>query len=368
MLLDSGKLILLVGGGSGGSVTPLLAVAKALGKKDENLRFLFVGGSGVEKRIVENFGMPFVSIASGKFRRYWSFANLLTPFLVAFGFFQSLWILWKAKPAAILGAGSFVQVPLVLAAFILRIPVVLHQQDVVPSLANVVTSFVAKKITVSFRESLKDFSQGFILSSLHREDRAVYTGNPCLLENKFVEKSIIQNNLGLRENLPTILITGGGTGAASLNNIIWSGLDELLKYFNVVHLTGKGKGSFRDIKKEGYYTSEFSDDMASLYAISDLIVCRAGLSTITELSFLGKVAIVVPLPNTHQEVNASVLENLNAAVVIPQAKLSPESLLWTARNLLMHGAYAEIEKNIKAVMPGNSSENVAEVVIDVINK
>src|SRR5579864_4564887 len=143
--------ILLVGGGSGGPVAPLIAVADHIQMAHPKAEFLLVGtNSGPERQMAAAAGIGFKHITTGKLRRYFSLKNLGSPFLTLFGFFQSLRILKKFRPDCVFGTGSFVQVPMVWAAWFLKIPVVLHQQDILPSLANRLCQMVAKKITVTF--------------------------------------------------------------------------------------------------------------------------------------------------------------------------------------------------------------------------
>ncbi len=153
------RTILLAGGGTGGSVSPLLAVATELKQLEPAVKFLFVGTrNGPERLMSEKANIAFVSIPAGKYRRYFSLKNFLTPILILAGLVKSLLILKKYKPACVFGCGSFVQVPVIWAAWMYNIPIIIHQQDIIPSLANSLCQIVAKKITVAFEISIKDFS------------------------------------------------------------------------------------------------------------------------------------------------------------------------------------------------------------------
>ncbi len=157
------EMFFYVAGGTGGSVSPILAVAEEIKKLHPESLALFVGGSGIEKKMAEDAGMEFVSIPAGKWRRYWSLRNILTPFQLTFGFIKSWYLISKYKPCVVFGTGSFAQVPLMYAAAARGVPVIIHQQDVVPGLANKLCAYFARKITVTFEKSLSDFSQGLWL-------------------------------------------------------------------------------------------------------------------------------------------------------------------------------------------------------------
>lgn len=358
--------IMFVAGGTGGSVSPILAVAETIRKTYTNMKFVFVGGRGVEEQMARQANIPFVYIPSGKWRRYFSLLNILTPFQVLAGFLSSLYVLGKIRPSVVFGTGSFVQVPLMYAARLKKIPVIIHQQDVQPGLANKLCSPIATKITATFALSRRDFSQGLFLSSVTKEDRVVVTGNPSRFEGVGMpSKESVIAGMGLRMDYPTILVVGGGTGALAINKIVWNAHSELVKYFNVIHLTGKGKANSEFEDTEQYRQIEFTDNMKDLYAAADIVLCRAGLSTITELSVLEKVAIVVPMPDSHQEWNARILDRATAAVVVSQRKLTGEMLVWIARNILHSQSFKAFGKLIGTIMPKDASKRVADIVLKV---
>ena len=235
--------IVLAGGGSGGPVAPLLAIAEAIKKNNPEAKFLFIGTKKgePEKEMIKNYnfsakggsasGGDFVGIFCGKLRRYLSWQNFLDIFKTKLGFFQSLFILIKFKPDLIIGAGGYVSVPVVLAGWFLKIPSLIHQQDILPTLSNKILSIFAKKITVSFGPSLKDFPKNKTIFTGHPVRQFIFSGDR--------ERAIKLFNL--EKEKPVLVVLGGGTGAVSLNNLIWQNLGELTKFCQVVHLTGKGK-------------------------------------------------------------------------------------------------------------------------------
>lgn len=356
--------ILLVGGGSGGPVTPLLAVAEEIKKHHGQVEFLLVGGkNGPEKTMAEKAGITFTSITAGKYRRYGSWKNLLTPFAVLVGIFQSIFILRRFKPNCVFGAGSFIQVPLIWAAWVLRIPVVIHQQDVYPSLANKLCSWVASKITVTFENSLTDFPNAFgVFYHKNQNHKIVLTGNPFREELRKENQTQARAELGLSDELPVLLVTGGGTGASSLNGIVQKSLPELTKVVQVLHQTGTNK--LVDKNFTNYHQMEFITDMGKAYAAADIVLCRAGLSTITELSNLGKIGIIVPMPDSHQELNAFLLQQLGAAIVVDQRLLTTQLLVGSIRKLLINGELQkQLRQNIEHIMPRHAADKIADIII-----
>ncbi len=359
--------ILLAGGGSGGPVTPLIAVAEQIKIKHPRAEFLLVGTKyGPEAGMANSAGIDFEHITTGKLRRYFSLKNLLSPFLIFNGFLQARKIIRNYRPSIVFGTGSFVQVPIVWAAWLLKIPVVLHQQDVVPSLANKLCQWFSKKITVSFELSLSSFSTtlGFFYRKKAQE-KIILTGNPFRqgLREGTREKAI--KIFSLKRDMPTLLVLGGGTGAKFLNDLMVECSPKLTKMMQVIHSTGKHKNPKLNI--ENYHAFEFIKDMAEAYAIADIVVARAGLSTITELSNLRKVAIIVPMPKTHQELNALYLIEKEAAIVLNQDRVKTNNFLILLKKLLFAGEAQKVLKgNISKIMPHNAAEKIAELIIKTI--
>jgi len=210
--------ILLSGGGTLGSVSPLIAVWQKIFEQKPDSQALWVGTKdGPEKDFVKNYKLDYRSITAGKLRRYFSLKNLLDPFLVLMGFFQSLKIIKEFKPQIIISAGGFVSVPLAWAGKFKKVPVLIHQQDVRPGLANKLMASSAEKITVTFEKSLKDFPI----------EKVTLTGNPVRQEIFNGSKEEAYNFFKLDFNIPTVLILGGGTGSLAINKLVWMSLRKL---------------------------------------------------------------------------------------------------------------------------------------------
>jgi UDP-N-acetylglucosamine--N-acetylmuramyl-(pentapeptide) pyrophosphoryl-undecaprenol N-acetylglucosamine transferase len=320
------KKIMLAGGGTGGSVTPLLGIAEELfldksGSLDWEI--VFVGTNyGPEKEMVASFSsevgpIRFIPIVSGKLRRYFSLANLLDILKITFACFVSVYLLAKEKPAVIISAGSFVAVPLIFVASLFNIPVLVHQSDVRPGLANRLCAPLARKVSVAFSQSLTDFPG------------AVWTGNPVRrLAVSKVDQATWRQKYKLSAERPLVLVTGGGTGATAINNFISLAAPLLVNDCQIIHVTGKGKKIAGASGISNYQVFEFLPhrEVLGLMELSDLIVSRCGLAFLTELSALGKAAILIPMPNSHQEDNAQVFATNSAAIVLHQVELSPEKL------------------------------------------
>ncbi len=358
--------VLLVGGGTGGPTAPLLAVAEQLRELNVSTEFLFIGGyKGPEQHMAAQTHLAFVRVPAGKFHRYMTIRTLGTPFLVVAGFIKSLFLISRFKPTVAVGAGSYIQVPVLWAAWLLRVPILIHQQDIHPTLANSLCASIAKKITVTFQKSAKDFSEGLGLRVAEQQSKIVYTGNPV---RKFIASGTRDEAIKffkLKPDKPTLLVLGGGTGAESINKLITENLPAFTNVVQIIHGTGKGKTSAMS-RNEDYHPLEFIDRMDLAYAMADIVIARAGLSTITELSKLNKISIIIPIPNTHQEQNARELADRDAAIVLDQQETNAGVLLQFIRNLMLDRETQQtLQHNIAALMPGDATEHVSKEIISI---
>lgn len=360
--------IVLVGGGTGGSVSPLLAVGEKLEDKFSGISLVFVGSKrGVEEQMAAHAGIEFIPIFSGKLRRYFSLKNFLTPFFLIVAFFQSLIIIKRIKPVAIFGTGSFVQVPVMYAGWVLRIPVIIHQQDVIPSLSNKLCSLLATKVTVSLPDSKKDFNQGLFVNSLAKEQKVVVTGNPCREDILDQDSEGAKKHFGLEQGYPTVAFLGGGTGASYINKLVEECLPELTKHFNILHITGVGKKS--TIKTDRYFAYEFINEMGMVYAASDIVVSRAGMSTLTELAVLEKLAIIIPMPDSHQEANAAAFGALPAVLVLTQKEIIPKRFYAILRGFLFDvNLHKTFKENLRKAMSKKADKGIADIIYKAVTK
>ncbi len=351
-----------------GSVSPLLAVAEELRKTDSSVEFLWLGTKdGPEKILVEENQIPFKSIAAGKLRRYFSLANILDLFKIDIGFWQSFFILRKFRPNVFVSAGGFVSVPAALAAYVLKIPAVIHQQDVAPGLANKLMMPFAKKITVSLDVSLKDF----------QKEKTELVGNPVRSFILTGDKEKVFQKLNFKTDLPVILVMGGGSGAEAINKLLMAALPELVKFCRIIHLTGQGKSAPPDplvlSGLSNYYPLEFvASEIADFYAAADLVISRAGMSSLSEICVLGKPAIIIPIPKSHQEKNAEYFASRGAVKVFKQPDTrtlgvlgtpSVNSFLNLVKEILFNQSEREkLSEAGQKIMPRDAAKKMAEII------
>ena len=341
--------IIFCGGGSGGPVSPLIALYQEISKRQPTAEFLWLATRrGPEKPLLASYSIPVKEIFSGKLRRYFSSRNFFDPVLIFLGFWQALFIIIQFKPKVIVSAGGFVAVPASLAAWLLGVKVIIHQQDVIPSLTNKLLAPLAKTITVSFEKSLADFPA----------KKTVLTGNPTRSDVVTGSRPAGLEFFKLDSTLPTILVLGGGTGAEKLNELVVAALDELVGFCQVIHLTG-GKVSQTASHSRYRQFNFLTKDLALAYAVANLVVSRAGMSTLTELAVLKKPALIIPMPSSHQQANALEFFKKNAVVMMDQNQLAPHSFAAAVKQLLNDKMELEtLSRNIGKMMPENSVEKI----------
>jgi UDP-N-acetylglucosamine--N-acetylmuramyl-(pentapeptide) pyrophosphoryl-undecaprenol N-acetylglucosamine transferase len=316
--------VLLAGGGSGGSSTPVIAVAQELARR-RDCRFLYVGtDTGPERQLVAMLGIPFRTVQTGKLRRYLSVQNFVDLFRLPVGFLQSLGIVRSFRPHVAFAAGGFAAVPPLLAAGLLGVPTVIHQQDVEPGLANRILAPFASVITVTFGSSVPHFPR----------HKTRVTGNPARAEILSGSRERAMQCFAFQPDRPVLLATGGGTGALGLNRLMAQAAALLPATYQIIHITGTGKAVPAPDAAPGYRQVEFLvEEMGDVLAAADLIVSRAGLSALTELSVLGKPSILIPMPDSHQNANARVFGDKGAALVLQERETTPHHLAKLAREM-----------------------------------
>lgn len=350
--------VLLAGGGSGGSATPVLAVGERLRELAPSVELLFVGTrTGPEAALAAAAGVPYVAVASGKLRRYLDPRNLVDPFRVLAGLAQSLAIVRRFGPTVAFGAGGFASVPPLAAAGVARVPVAIHQQDVEPGLANRLLVPFARRISVSLPGSLAHFPRG----------RAWLAGNPVRRAVLRGKAEVAQRRFGLEAGLPLVLVTGGGTGALGLNRLTVEAAPRLVERANVVHLTGRGRAATREVRSPRYRALEFvTDEMPHLLGAADVVISRAGMGTMAELAALGKAAIVVPMPGSHQLANAAELERAGAAIILDQTRTTPDLFAAAALALLDDPPRrAALGAALRALFPLDAAERIARELLEL---
>ncbi|PKM56525.1 MAG: undecaprenyldiphospho-muramoylpentapeptide beta-N-acetylglucosaminyltransferase [Firmicutes bacterium HGW-Firmicutes-3] len=324
------KKIILTGGGTAGHVMPHLALLPYLREKDYHVDYI---GSkdGIEKKLIEKEGLPYYGIASGKLRRYFDFKNFTDLFKIFLGTIQSIFLMYQLKPNLVFSKGGFVTVPVVIAAWLTKVPVVIHESDMTPGLANKIASRFAVKICTTFESTLAHIPAS----------KGVHTGAPIRGELLLGEGHKGHVYTRLDHNKAILMVTGGSLGAQSINDCLRNSLIELTKTFHVVHLCGKGNIDHSYDYLEGYRQYEFvGKHMAELYAMADVVISRAGSNTITELVALKKPHLLIPLPAAQsrgdQLLNADAFEALGYSMVLKQENLTPETLTKSVLYLHQH--------------------------------
>ncbi len=355
--------ILLAGGGSGGPVTPVLAVALEIKKNHPHAEFLFVGTSkGPERSMVTGAGLKFVSIPAARLRRFVTIKNLFMPIILLAGIWRARSIVRKFRPDVFFSAGGFVAVPLAWAARLYGVRIIIHQQDAQIGLANKLIAPFADEVTTAFEQTSKEFFSGSGLFN-KKWQAATWVGNP-VRPDLLTPKTDPKKYFDLHEELPILLILGGATGATQINTMISEILPDLVQAHQVVHQTGKGKNTiaFRHKNYHPYELIPF-DEYAAIMQTAHMVVARAGLSTIAELSALGKAAIIIPMPHTHQEENAKILLDRHAAVVLLGSEVSAENLARVINSLKFNQKRDEMmQKNIEELMPKDAAVRLAKII------
>ena len=350
------KRIILTGGGTAGHVTPNIAIIPTLKKMGYNVSYIGTY-DGIEKELIENIGIPYYGISSGKLRRYFDLKNFSDPFRVIKGFFEAKKLMKKLKPDVVFSKGGFVTVPVVLAAASRKIPVVIHESDMSPGLANKIALPKATKICCNFPETKELF-----------EGRATVTGTPIRSELFSGNPDKAYKMCGFTDKKPCLLVVGGSTGAARINEAIWSSLDSLLKDFNIIHICGKDKENESKKGINGYVQIEYiGPELPDVFALADLVISRAGANAICELLALRKPNILIPLSKAQsrgdQILNAKSFKKSGYSFVIEEEELTDESLL-NAVKYVSENRDKYISKMEKS-QGGNSIETITGIIDSV---
>lgn len=367
------KIVIATGGG--GHFSPALAVIEELPKVWETVligrKYTFEGDKGLslEYQTAKDRNLPFESITTGRLQRKLTRHSFFSFIKIPYGFFQALILLKKHKPDIVLSFGGYVSVPIVVISYLLKIPIVIHEQTLQAGLANKIAARFADKVCISWQESEKFFPQ----------NKVVLTGNP--LRSEFIKS--VKEKVKPGKTPPVIYVTGGSAGAHSINKVIESSLDELLKQFVLVHQTGDAK-TFNDFDRlsekrdnmsiemrKRYFLMKFIDPEKVVHFVeqADLVISRAGMGTITELLYLGKPTLFIPLPfgqKNEQLENSLFVKKLGMAEIIEQQLLTPESLVLMINNMINNLAeYKKNGENAKKLIHTDAARKIIEVMSDV---
>lgn len=347
--------ILFTGGGTAGHVTPNLALIDRL--LAEGWQVHYAGtADGIEKKLLaDKSEVTYHTISSGKFRRYFSLKNFTDPFRVIKGVFQCKKIVKQVKPDVVFSKGGFVSVPVVMGAK-KKAPVIVHESDYTPGLANRIASRYADQVCVTFEDTLQ-----------HVKGKGVFTGTPIRPALYAGDVGRGYAFTGLKKGKPVLLVMGGSLGAQAVNQALRESLPVLLNEFNVVHLCGKGKLDESCNALPGYCQYEYiTDELPDLFAMSDIVLSRAGANAVFELLALKKPSVLVPLPLSasrgDQILNAGYFQKKGYAVTLEQEKLTKETLCEAVKDL-----YARREE-FHAAMDKEPNTDGTQAVLNVIKK
>lgn len=314
------KKIVLTGGGTAGHITPNIALLPRLAKEDYEV--FYIGSyEGMEKRLLEDFNIPYYGIATGKFRRYFDLKNFTDPFRVMKGFSEARKILKQIQPDIVFSKGGFVAVPVVRAAASLKIPCVIHESDMTPGLANKLCIPVAKRVCCNFPETMRTLPA----------EKAILTGSPIREELLRGNKEAAYQLCGFNASKPVLMVIGGSLGSAAINQAVREALPKLLEDFQVVHICGKDKIDNLLLNTKSYKQFEYlKGELKDVFAMADVVVSRAGANAICELLALKKPNLLIPLSagasRGDQILNARSFEAQGFSIVIDEDYLSPNLL------------------------------------------
>ncbi len=350
------KKIILTGGGTAGHVTPNIALMPRL--KELGYEIHYVGSyEGIEKKLIEELGIPYHGVSSGKLRRYFDFRNFIDPFKVVIGYLQSKKLMRKIKPDIVFSKGGFVSMPVTRAAAKKHIPVILHESDMTPGLANRLALKKADKICCNFPETSKTLPDG----------KAVVTGTPIREELFKGDKEAAKKFCGFTDDKPVLMVIGGSLGAQSVNETVRYALPRLLPDFNVVHICGNDKMDNLRLSVPGYKQFEYvKNELKDIFAMADIVVSRAGANSICELLALKKPNILIPLSTKSsrgdQMLNAKSFEQQGFSLVIDNDELDEDILVETIQDL-----YERRELFIENMSKSNL-HSATNTIIQIINE
>jgi len=376
--------VAIASGGTGGHIYPGIAIAEALAERDLKNGILFIGSEeGLEKKILPLERFSFKTIKARGMLRKLSYKAISAPFLAIHAMFQAAKLLKVFKPDILVTTGGYVSLPVGAAAKLLGIPILIHEQNVIPGVSNRIGGFMAKKITVSFEETQKYFSKA----------KTIVTGNPVRKRIIKAIKSVAIQKLGLDQKRKTLLILGGSQGARKINEIIIEALDDLCAQdLQIIHVTGerdydfvvsKTEKKILDIEKEipfvkgkkrqitlakfkQYHPLSYMVNIWDGLAAADLVVSRAGGTAIAEITVKGLPCVLIPFPfsaDGHQERNARILKEKGAALVLKNKMLSKQSLVTIIKDVICHEAKL---KNMMAASQKMARPHAAKQIVQVI--
>lgn len=363
--------IILTGGGTGGHLVPLITVAGKIKEKAPETEFVFMGPKGkMEQEILGPTGIRTRKIMSGKMRRYVSGYTLIDIIKIPIGIIQALFWLLVEMPDAVFSKGGYASLPVVIVAWMYRIPVMIHESDVNPGMANSMLSKFVERVAISFPEAEKYFPSS----------QVVLTGNPVRSDITQGDPQKAREAYHFTDMKKVIFVLGGSQGARAINNKILDILPELMHKYQIIHQTGEA--NFNEVKtkagvlgikpgREGYYAMAFyGEEIKDILALSDLIITRAGASTLSEIAAVKKPAIVIPLStsaNNHQRMNAYSVAKNGGCLVLEEDNIGSNMLLEKIEEVMNNEELRQkMANNIAVFYHPDAADKIAEGVLGMI--
>lgn len=350
---------------------PLIAVTRKIREKQPDVQLMFVGPKGkMEETLMGSENIPSKWIVVGKMRRYFSLLNFVDFFKIIFGVMQSLVILLTEMPDAIFSKGGYASFPVVFVGWLYRIPILIHESDAIPGLANRILKKFVDRVAVAYVEAEKEFPAA----------QVVVTGNPLRADINLGDAKKAREMFSLTESKKVIFVYGGSQGAQVINNKILDILPELLQKYQIIHQTGEK--NFDEVRhragemgikagREGYIPLAFiGEELKDILAVSDLVISRAGANSISEIAANGKPSIFIPLQsaaNDHQRMNAYALARIGGCVVLEESNLG-ENLFMSRILEIMESPELQrkLSENIKTFYHADATEKIAIGILDMI--
>lgn len=347
--------IVFTGGGTAGHVTPNVALIGQL--KIEGWDVAYIGSAhGIEHAMIKNLEIPFYSVSSGKLRRYFSLKNLSDPFKIIKGIVQSFWLFHKLKPDVVFSKGGFVAFPVVVGAWLNRIPVIAHESDMSPGLANRLSFPFVNKICLTFESAKKHFKN---------QDKIEITGTPIRPQLFLGNPARGLEHCGFNTSKPCLLVIGGSLGAESINRAIRDAIVHITKDFQVIHICGKGKIDSSLLRQDSYCQLEYvHEELADFLAAASIVISRAGANSLCEILALAKPHILIPLSSQvsrgDQIQNARYFQKLGISVVIQDELLSTDKLLNALSDVMRN--QRDIIQNILALNIQSGTPKILAII------
>tara|TARA_B100002051_G_scaffold276628_2_gene326283 strand:- start:12054 stop:13217 length:1164 start_codon:yes stop_codon:yes gene_type:complete len=359
-----------VGGGTGGHFYPLMGVASELSKHESKPELYYFGPSPYDRDSLTKYDIKYVHCPAGKLRRYFSIQNIIDIFRNIFGVPIAIIKLYIIYPDAIFSKGGYTAVPILLAAKFLRIPLVIHESDAVPGRANKLAIGQARYIAISYDDAAQFFPP----------EKTALTGIPLRPELKDTPENP-HEQLGIPEDKPLIYITGGSQGADRVNNLVIKSLKQLLPHYRIYHQTGEA--NLEEMRLTAQSLLEDTDLMDSYYlegkigpktvnalmSAAKLVVTRAGSTTLFEIAYHGKPAIVIPIPedvSRDQRTNAYAYARSGAATVLEEQNITTSLLETEINNILTKpDQYENMSKAARGMFVDGASSKIADILVSI---